>query len=202
MKKINLILIICTQFLLTACSPVKPLITNQYKLGAFSHKQLSNKFSHRSILVNAPDAVAGYQTDQMLYVQKPFELTAFVHNSWVSPPADMLLPLIVQSLQRSGYFYAVVSSPNGELADYRIDTQLIELQQNFLTKPSVINLAVKVVLSNIKDNRIVASRLFRQQVTCPMETPYGGVIAANRATENFTAELTHFVIAQIKHDSH
>nr|WP_058441129.1 ABC-type transport auxiliary lipoprotein family protein [Legionella brunensis] len=181
------------------CS-VKPLVTDQYKLGAFSKQQLSKQPSSHSIFVNTPDAVAGYQGEEMLYTDKAYELTPFVHSTWVDQPAEMLLPLLVQSLQRSGYFRVVASSPGAEIAEYRLDTQLIELQQNFLTKPSKIKFVIKVVLVQVEDNHVVASRIFSHLVPCPADTPYGGVIAANRATELFTAELTKFVVRQISKD--
>ncbi|HHF7345573.1 TPA: ABC-type transport auxiliary lipoprotein family protein [Legionella feeleii] len=200
MNKFGLILLFCAYCLLTACSPIKTPVTNQYKLAAFSNKQLAANAAHQSILVTTPDAVAGYQTEQMLYIQQPFELGSFAKNAWIDPPADMLFPLIVQSLQRSGYFYAVASTPHSEQTDYRLDTQLIALQQNFLRKPSVLDLVVKVTLTHVSDNRVVASKVISQHVCCPMDTPYGGVIAANRATENLTAEVTNFVVNHVKQD--
>lgn len=187
--------------LLVSCSPVKLQQSNSYKLEAYSNKQYTPQASKQSILITLPEAVAGYQTADMLYMKKPFELSPFTKNVWVDPPADMLLPLIAQSLQRSGYFNAVTSTTNSELTDYRLDTQLIELQQNFITIPSHIDLVVKVVLSHVSDNRVVASRLFSHHVKCPVDTPYGGVTAANIATKNFTAEVTAFVVSQVRQDS-
>jgi len=189
------------QIFLTACSAVKLPVTNQYQLSAFSNKKLVNRLAQKTILVSYPEAVAGYQTGQMLYIKKPFELSAFANNAWVDQPANMIFPLIVQSLQCSGYFYAVASSPHAEETDYRLDTQLIELQQNFLKKPSVIDVVVKIVLTQTRDNRVVASRLIHQQAICPTDTPYGGVIAANRAIQKVTAEITQFVVSQVRRDT-
>lgn len=45
----------------------------------------------------------------------------------------------------SRVFYAVASGPYVEKADYRLDTQVIALQQNFLPKPSVIELVVSCI---------------------------------------------------------
>ncbi|CEK11675.1 ABC-type transport auxiliary lipoprotein family protein [Legionella hackeliae] len=194
MKKYSLVILILV--LLSGCS-VKPLITNQYKLGAFSTKQFSKSPSRHSIFVNTPDAVAGYQDESMLYTVKTYELTPFVHSAWVDQPAEMLLPLIVQSFQRSGYFHVVASSPGAEVAEYRIDTQLIELQQSFLTKPSTVHFVVKSVLVRVEDSQVIASRIFSHIVPCPADTPYGGVVAANQATLLFTTELTKFVINHI-----
>lgn len=193
-KSLKIWILVLTAFLLAACSPVKTSITGQYKLTAYGVSPAAGKYSRHSILVSPPEAVAVYQTSSMLYTNKPFEISAFAHNAWKNPPADMLLPLITQSLQQSGYFHIVTSTTNSEPTDYRIDTQLLELHQNFLKCPSQIDLTVKVVLSNLNANRPVASRIMSYHIPCPADTPYGGVIAANQAVKRFTADLSRFVI--------
>ena len=188
--------------LLTSCTPITPAVTNQYKLESFSKARLKTKPTPITILVTAPEAVAGYQTEQMIYVKKPFEISAFANNAWVNPPADMLLPIIVQSLQNSGYFKAVASSATAEKTDFQLDTDLIELQQNFLKKPSEIDVVIKADLSRTRDNKVLASRLFTQHIVCPMEKPYGGVLAANQAMLKISDELTRFVVKEVAINSH
>jgi cholesterol transport system auxiliary component len=202
MNKFTVLGFVCFGFLLQACSPVKTPIYNHYKLESYSAKHYVQRHSKQSILVTAPEAAAGYACADMLYVKKPFELSAFVNNSWIDQPANMLLPLITQSLERSGYFFAVTSGAYSEKTDYRLDTELIKLQQNFLKQPSQIDFVAKVVLTHVSENRIVASRLITEQARCPMETPFGGVLGANQATTAFTAAVTDFVITQIKRDLH
>ncbi|MBA3537411.1 MAG: hypothetical protein H0T84_12520 [Tatlockia sp.] len=201
-KKLIFLALIGVELLLAACSPIKTVISNKYKLDSYSNQRLGHGFSKHSILITMPEAMAGYQDPDMLFVRKPFELTSFAKNAWVDQPASMLLPLIAQSLQSSGYFYAVTSSANSDHTDYRLDTQLIELEQNFLKRPSQIDFAAKVVLTHVSDNRVIASRLIKEHINCPVDTPYGGVIAANRATKLFTAQVSDFVVTQVKQDSH
>lgn len=182
---------------LAACSSVKLPATNDYQISAFSVKKIAHKPSHHTLLVTAPEAVSGYQTDEMLYVKKPFQLEAFVKNEWVAPPANMLYPLLAQSLQASGYFYAVSSSPYTQGSDYRLDTQLLSLEQNFLKKPSVLHFSIKVVLTEVANNKVIASRVISEQQPCSMDTPYGGVLAANRASLLLTEKVVQFVIANM-----
>ncbi len=200
MNKITVAILLSTPFILTSCSPIKMPVSNQYKLATFSAKTFIKQKTTTSILVSQPEAMAGYQTDQMYYIQKPFELNSFTHNAWISPPANMIYPLIMQSLQKSGYFNAVASGPFVDKSDYRLDTQLILLQQNFLLKPSAIDFVAKILLTHIADNRVIASRIFSEHVNCPSDTPYGGVIAANKATEAFTAALSNFVVDEVSQD--
>lgn len=186
--------------MITACTPIKVPVSNQFKLSSFSTKQRVSAHRGPSLLISEPEAMAGYQTEQMLYICKPFEISTFANNAWVSPPARMIYPLLVQSIQQSNYFYAVASGIYSDTTDYRLDTQLITLQQNFLVKPSVLEWVAKVVLTHISDNRAVASRIISERIRCPQDTPYGGVIAANQASFAFTAKVTAFVIDKVTRD--
>ncbi|WP_131779336.1 ABC-type transport auxiliary lipoprotein family protein [Legionella bozemanae] len=199
MKKLTVFLVGLSAVVLSACSPVKISVKNQYQLSAYSTKQLAKKPMPITLLVTTPDAAAGYQTEQMLYVKKPYALEPFVKNAWVNPPADMLYPLILQSLQRTNLFEAVTSNAYTLGATYRLDTQLLSLQQNFLKKPSVLEFSAKVVLTHVSDNNVLASKIINLRIPCPSDTPYGGVIAANKATQQFTAALTHFVASHMEH---
>ena len=186
---------------LTACAPIQNTVNNEYKLSSYSAKKMGSKPMPLSLLISQPDAMAGYQTEQMLYTEKPFELSHFAHSTWTSSPANMLYPLMVQSLQQTHVFFAVASGPDVDKADYRLDTQVLEFQQNFITKPSTLELTANIVLTHIHDNRIVASRIIKQRINCPEDTPYGGVVAANQAAYAFTDQLTHFVVKQVRLDS-
>jgi cholesterol transport system auxiliary component len=193
-------LLLTLTFLLSSCTPIKAPVNNSYKLQSYAVHPLSKHKTSLSILVSQPEAVAGYQTEQMLYVLKPYEITSFAHNAWISAPSSMLFPLIAQSLQKTGYFYAVGAGPYVDKTDYRIDTQLIELQQNFIKKPSVIEMTANATLTHIADARVIASRVFKYRIPCPTNTPYGGVLAANQATREFTANLSSFVVREVEQD--
>jgi len=200
MKKTNLALLFGVHWMLYACSPVKTPVTDQYNLTSYSTKKTAHEPTHRSLLVSLPEAVSGYQTEQMLYIKKPYELSVFAHSAWISSPANMLYPLIVESLQNSYYFTAVASGSYADKTDYRVDTQLLSFQQNFLVKPSQMELRAKVVLTHVEDNRVIASRIINERISCPQDSPYGGVLAANQATRQFTAKLSDFVIEHVKQD--
>lgn len=186
--------ILASLLMLVACSPAKNEISHHYKMSGYSTKRYHTKPGKSTLLVTQTQAAAGYQSDDMLYIKKPFSLESFSKNGWVDPPANMFFPLLVQSLEQSNRFRAVASTPFAEPTNYRLDTQLIELHQNFLQRPSVIQLSVKATLSNAESAQIIASHIFRQQVPCPSDNPYGGVIATNTASQKITHDITRFVL--------
>ncbi len=201
MKNLSLMICLSAQLLLVACSPIKTEVTNQYSLTKYGTDKLVKNKSKTSILISQPEAMAGFTTEDMRYIEKPFEVSTFVHNSWVSSPGNMLYPLLMQSLQKTGYFFAVASGPYLDKADYRLDSQIITLQQNFLTKPSTMEFRIKIMLTHVSDNRVIVSRIFNENISCPIDTPYGGVIAANKASEKFTQELAKFIVKEVRNDT-
>ena len=114
----------------------------------------------------------------------------------------MLFPLLVQTLQDSGAFSAVASGPYADQVNYRLDTQLIRLHQTFISKPSAIELTVKIVITRVTTNEVLASTLLSERVPCGDDTPYGGVVAANRATRQLTEKIQKFVILHTHHDKY
>lgn len=183
--------------LLSACGAIKSPITHQYQLSTFSAEKSHHVRSPSTLLITPTEAVNGYQTEQMHYTTSHYALNNFTKNAWFSPPATMLYSLLIQSMQHSGYFSAVSSGAYISKTQYRLDTQLLKLQQNFIHKPSILELEVKAVVTRVADNQILASRTFKQHVLCPYDSPYGGVIAANQATERLTKAIAQFVIKGI-----
>jgi cholesterol transport system auxiliary component len=192
------ILLTTSLTLLSACSAIKNPVTHQYQLNAFSSEKIASAPTHTTLLITPTEAVNGYQTEQMHYSTQQYSLNNFVKNSWFSPPATMFYPLLIQSIQHSGYFHAISSGSYNSKTDYRLDTQLLKIQQNFITKPSVLELKIKVVLSHVDDNKIIASKIFSQYIQCPEDSPYGGVVAANQASEKLTHDITHFLIHHVR----
>lgn len=200
MKTIYVGLCAVWMVMLGACA-IKPSVVNQYQLTAYDASVQSKSKTHHTITVTQPMAMAGYDTEKMLYIIKPFQLSAFANNSWASAPATMLFPLITESLEKSGYFFAVVSGTGTDVTEYRLETELITLQQNFLIKPSQLELAVQMTLIHVVDNRVVAAKTVHERIPCKLDAPYGGVRAANHATRIVTHKITQFVIAHIEHDT-
>lgn len=182
---------------LSACSSLTDARVDRYQLTAFAQVHPSQMSAHASILVNQPTAMLGYDTDKMLYQTHPYQLFAFAHHRWLSPPAQMLLPLVTQSLKSSHYFSAVIASPAIVNTTYRLDIQLWSLEQNFLVKPSQEKLLMYATLVQVSDNRVMAEKTFSILVPCPTDTPYGGVMAANQATLALTRQLTNFVVHNV-----
>jgi len=146
--------------------------------------------------VAMPHAWPGFDTPQMAYVRQPYDLDYYANNRWADTPARMLGPLLASALEQSGSFRAVVQMPTAVLADLRIETELIRLQQNFGTPPSRVEIVVRVQVIDVRGRRILGSRLFEESEPAASEDAYGGVVAANRALARLLERVVAYCIEQ------
>ena len=144
------------------------------------------------LLVSPPAARAGLDSRRIAYIQRPFELSYFARSEWADTPARMLQPLLVQSLEGSGAFQAVVAGPSPAVADLRLETEVLALQQEFLSTPSVARVALRAQVVDPASRRVVATDTFEAVEPADSADPYGGVVAPNRALGRVLADLTAF----------
>lgn len=188
-------LIIITAVLLLACSPLKVPEQKTYTLSQINPDTIHAARINKVLLVTTPIATPAYATNKMAYVKTPYQIQYFAENEWVDEPAHLLTPLIVKSLQQTNRFANVVASPYTGHSDYRLDVQLLQLQQNFLHNPSVIELSVKANLMDNQTQQLIASKTFDIAVNTTGDNPYSGVVAVNNAVAQLLAKLAQFVVS-------
>lgn len=196
-KKIFMVIILF--FLLSGCSvfgPVKPENENKYVINIQTHPPIKKSHRRINLMVSPIAADPIYNTTQMAYTTKPYEIAYFAKNRWAETPPQMLQSLIIQTLQNTHHFYAVSSSPLGTY-NYILNAQLIELKQVFYPNTSEIHLKMNVQLINATTNQLIASRQFAVVQATMVRTPYGGVMAANKAAGIMMDEIARFCLQKL-----
>jgi cholesterol transport system auxiliary component len=145
-----------------------------------------------TLIINVPRAAPGFDTSQIVYVRRPSEIEFFAHNQWVDTPANMLAPMMVRAIERSGAFHAVLSAPTSATGQLRLESELVRLQQDFSTTPSHVRLTLRAALVDAATRKVIASREFDVRVDAPGDDPYGGVMAGQRAASQVLAGLAAF----------
>jgi len=153
---------------------------------------------HRDVVIDVapPWAWPGFDTPQMVYVRQSYELDYFAASRWADTPTRMLGPLLARALEQSGGFRAVLQEPTSVPADFRVDTELVRLQQNFTARPSRVELTLRVQLTDVHGKRVIAARVFEETETAPSEDANGGVMAANAALQRMLEEVADFCITE------
>lgn len=148
------------------------------------------------LVVAAPRAAPGFDSSRMVYLRQPQRLEAFAQNEWVDTPARMLAPLLVRSLQAGGAFSAVLQAPSAAAGAWRLETELVRLQQDFGTQPSQVRLTLRAVLVDSGSRQVIAWREFDATVPAATDDPAGGAAAAHQAMQQVLAALAAFCTAQ------
>lgn len=183
--------------LLAGCHPFAPVKQQKIETYLFDNNGLNvakGKFSGKVLLITDPSAAPGFDVNKMAYVQEPYRLNYFTRHRWVDTPADMLKPLIIEALQKTEHFKAVVATPFTGIADYRLDTTILMLQQNFMRSNSYVQWVVRNQLINNATQQVMAVKMFTITEKAPSNNPYGGVVAANHAAKAYLSQLAQFLI--------
>jgi cholesterol transport system auxiliary component len=146
------------------------------------------------LAVSMPRARPGFDTSRIAYLHQPHELEYFVSNRWADTPARMLEPLLVQTLEQTRSFRAIVRTPGAVPANIRLDTELVRLQQDFGTQPSRVQITLRAQLIDVTDQRVLAVKLFDETENAISDNAYGGVITANRLLQRVLNQLSDFCI--------
>jgi cholesterol transport system auxiliary component len=150
-----------------------------------------------AILVAEPRARAGYDTPAMIYRRRPHEVESYAKSQWADPPARMLAPLLVQSLEAGGRFQAVPAA-SGVAAGVRLDTEIEELLQDFTVHPSRIRFALRAQIVDLPARAVASTRVFEALEDAPSDDPYGGVVAANRAVAHVLGDLSEWCGVEVR----
>jgi cholesterol transport system auxiliary component len=101
--------------------------------------------------------------------------------------------LIVQRLENSGLWSAVVQTPTSVRGDVRLDISQVALAQEFFQTPSRVRLEIRAQLLAMPDARVLGTRWFEIREEAPSEDAYGGVLAAQRAVRQFLNQLMEWL---------
>ncbi|MBX3306141.1 MAG: membrane integrity-associated transporter subunit PqiC [Nitrospira sp.] len=142
------------------------------------------------VQLSPPQAEPGFETPRMVYLKRPYELEYFAANQWADTPANMVAPLLAQSLSQSGIWRDVVLLPSLVSGDYRLDVYGFALQQEFFQQPSRVRVTARAQLVDLKLSMIVGMQRFEAIEPAPSENAYGGVVAANRAVAALLDQIT------------
>lgn len=199
MRYLNLFLLISFSIgLLPGCfSPVKSPAQSKYffypNVVTIQARKTTN-----TLLVSRPTAAAGYTTFRMAYMEKPSELSYYTRNRWIAPPAEMLQPLLVESIQQSHRFRAVAAAPFSGKTNYRLETNIVYIRQNLTIVPHKMEIGLQVRLVDNQNQRIVASRLLQRSAPVLSLVPYAAVLTTNDLLCRLLQDVTRFVIYNSK----
>ena len=205
MMKHRLIHAVCVLLVVTAAGCLSPrsessdVHTYQLSLDGWSSDSRHDASDGPVLLVSPPQAEPGFETQRMVYVKRPYELEFYAVNQWAEAPVRMFTPLMVQVLNQSGVWRAVIPLPSSVRGDYRLDSYGFVLQQEFLQQPSRVRMMIRTQLVDLNASTILSTRTFEAVENATSENPYGGVQAANRAVAGLLNQIGSWLRQCVQH---
>ncbi len=203
--KYALIHVACVLLMLTAAGclssrgDTSEIRTYQLSLEGGGGEVRPGKVGGPVLLVSQPQAEPGFETPRMVYVKRAYELEYYAVNQWADTPVHMFTTLLVQALNQSGTWRAVVPLPTSVHGDYRLDTYGFLIQQEFVQQPSRVRVMVQTQLVDLKASMILGTRAFEVVENATSDNPYGGVQAANRAVAGLLDQLGSWLRQCLQH---
>ncbi|MGC1854503.1 MAG: ABC-type transport auxiliary lipoprotein family protein [Candidatus Aquirickettsiella sp.] len=187
--------------LLSACSIFEPIKTPPMHYFTLAmpdpNWDCCSQQRDSTILVNQPRANAIYNSPRMIYIPACYQIQYFAQNRWADMPTQMLQSLLINSLQQSGCFQAIINTPSTTYYDWVLNTQLLSFQQEFITIPSRFRIAIRAQLIDARSRHVIATQDFVVVQTAPHDDPYGGALAANLAAQKILNEINCFCLINL-----
>jgi cholesterol transport system auxiliary component len=198
MKKtlyLNLALAVAT---LSSCSIFTPVSLDKvytYQIGTDAISKNGNICSSnngKSLQITRMRADSPFDNNRMAYSMAQYQIETYATHKWTTAPAIMLSTAMQQSLAKSCIYTSVVNSDFMSNANYRLDTQLLTLQQNITGNSSTVDLTIQAQLVDNTTNQVVKSKVFTENIV-ESANPQGFADGANQANNSFLAELTSWL---------
>jgi cholesterol transport system auxiliary component len=92
----------------------------------------------------------------------------------------------------------VVLTPGAASGTWRLDTEIIRLQHEFMTQPSQVHFTLRATLVDDKTRKVLAWREFDGYAPASSEDPAGGVAAANRVVQTVLSEMATYCAEAVR----
>jgi cholesterol transport system auxiliary component len=146
-------------------------------------------------VVLLPEASPACDTTRIAYSEQPYQLAYFRDHEWAEPPPAMIQKLLVQTLEKTGSFRSVRSTPDTDRGDFTLRSELQTLIQDYARTPPMLKLAIRVELLG-PSGHFLAGRAFPEHEPLRERTPYAGVVAANAALARALRSIAELVVEQ------
>jgi cholesterol transport system auxiliary component len=141
------------------------------------------------LVVNMPQSQPGFESPNIAYIQRPYEIGYYATHQWAETPSRMLHPLLVRTFERTGVWRAVMAMPTSVRGDDRLDVDQVVLVQEFLQRPSRVLVSLRAQLLALPSHQVIGVRRFEASEPAPTDDAYGGAMAANRALQALLKDL-------------
>jgi len=196
MKKYYLLLSILMVLLTGGCSMKTPHAIDIFTL---KHNTVLDKkypaiFPDKVLKVALVQSTKEIKTKKILYSKRPYKREAYAYSRWSDTPNQMIEQFLVTTLNQSTLFKAVIPATSLAKSDFILESNIIEFYQAFdKDKHSFATVKISFFLIDQKDKTVVSKYTINSKVLTQSLDAKGGVYAFNRALDQISTELIHWL---------
>ena len=144
------------------------------------------------ITVGTPTAIRALDTDRILVSAPGGRISYFADSAWSDRLPRLVHSRLVEALQNSGAFRAVLTSQDRVDGDFTIATEIRAFQIDMDHGGSAANVAIFAKVVDERHGRVIATREFSAQVPASKDDPAVGVAALQDGFNQVTGELVRW----------
>lgn len=154
-----------------------------------------------TVLVFPPATMPVYDTVLMAYRTESRQIAYFGRREWGATPSQMIQPLVVATLEKTRAFRVVLVPPYTGAYEYSLNTQVLDLIQDFTTNSATLVLSLRFQLLGHGASGIIAARDISVREPMLQRNSQAGVMAANDATAKALQQMAEFVLQSTEPDA-
>jgi len=196
----NFIWLTICLFLISSCSvfsPVKVPNQKQFMLSELPIVDSAPVLHGKVLVVTSPIIFSPFATRGIAYISQKQQISYFSKSVWAAAPADMLQLLIIQSLQKTNHFNAVIKPHFVNQYDFVLHTWVTELDEDLTGIKPVFKITIQAVLFDRAKQKVVGIKDFHAESVLNDSSIYSAIISANQAMAIVLKQLSNFCIMKI-----
>lgn len=192
-NNMKILFFILVSIFFTGCSfKQTTLEINHYAID-FKAKKTSFENTSKSIYVEAPDMNKSFNTNSILYTLKPHLFEEYAKNRWINLPSNMIHSYLLETVESSGIYNAVLSKRSSIEFDYILKTNVINLYHSVERDSSYAILKIRFDL--VSNNELLQTYSYNKKTLCNTTDAYGFVLAINKAFDEVSTDLLLKLVA-------
>lgn len=198
MKNRGLLLLIMLLTVLTGCVTERLPPTSTYNLypdlNVFHPLKDTEQRTRDILKLGRISSTSAFSGTDIVYSDMRYGQNSYAYSRWSDSPANMLLVIFQEALEKSGGYMAVVPYSSQSRTDLLLESTLIDFSQHINddgTSNGTVRMRFNLIDNRIK--RVIASRDFVTRAPASSVNAIGAVVALNKAVADLTKELVEWL---------
>ena len=153
----------------------------------------SSQFRYKTIKVSFPQTLKEKISSKMRYSYSMSEQGAYLNAQWSNNIGKLIQGTVIQTLEQSRLFKAVLPYESTAGEDYRLETSIFDFSHHVRGASSHAVVSIQFSLINTYTGRLIKTKRFSYRESTPTIDVQGYVIATNVAMDRLSRNLIQWL---------